>query len=270
MTTKMSSTRTFKVDNLRVEVQENRAAMGAHAAVAVTRKIRELLLTKEHVNMIFASAPSQNEFLAALVAQENLEWNKIRAFHMDEYIGLPSNAPQSFGKYLRKKLFSKVPIGEVFYLDGNAPDLAAECRRYAKLLAQYPTDIVCMGIGENCHIAFNDPHVADFNDPDMVKVVELDIASREQQVHDGCFTTLEQVPKSALTLTIPALTRARHLFCVVPGTTKITAIRRTLSSPVLEEFPATIIRRHPSATLFLDPDSAGSFSERYHYFQSLN
>ncbi|WP_373515366.1 glucosamine-6-phosphate deaminase [Persicitalea sp.] len=266
----MSSARTFEVENLRVEVLENRPSMGALAAASVTQKIRELLLAQEHVNIVFASAPSQNEFLAAMAAEENLEWNKIRAFHMDEYIGLPSDAPQSFGEYLRENLFSKVPIKEAFYLDGNAPDPAAECRRYAKLLAQYPTDIVCMGIGENCHIAFNDPHVADFNDPNLVKEVKLDLTSREQQVHDGCFTSLEQVPESALTLTIPALTRARHLFCVVPGTTKTAAVRHTLTDPVSEEFPATVMRQHPSATLFLDPDSAGNFSERNQYFQSMN
>lgn len=270
MTTKKSSARTFEVENLRVEVLENRPSMGALAAASVTQKIRELLLAQEYVNIVFASAPSQNEFLAALAADGNLEWNKIRAFHMDEYIGLPSDAPQGFGEYLREKLFSRVPIKEVFYLDGNASDPAVECRRYAKLLAQYPTDIVCMGIGENCHIAFNDPHVADFNDPDRVKEVKLDMTSRMQQVHDGCFATLEQVPESALTLTIPALIRARHLFCMVPGTTKAVAVSHTLTDPISEEFPATIIRQHPSATLFLDPDSAKNIPGRSRYFQSLN
>ncbi|GHB74807.1 glucosamine-6-phosphate deaminase [Persicitalea jodogahamensis] len=270
MTFKMYSARSFEVENLQVEVLENRPEMGALAALSVTQKIRELLLTQEKVNIIFASAPSQNEFLAAMAANVNLEWNKVRAFHMDEYIGLPSDAPQSFGEYLREKLFSKVPINEVFYLDGNAPDPGAECRRYAELLAKYPTDIVCMGIGENCHIAFNDPHAADFDDPDLVKEVKLDLRSREQQVHDGCFPSLDQVPVSALTLTIPALTRARHLFCVVPGSTKTVAVSHTLSEPVSKEFPATIMRRHPSATLFLDPESAGKFSTRSQLFQSLN
>lgn len=266
----MTSDRTFEVENLRVEVLENRPSMGALAAASVTQKIRELLLAQEHVNIVFASAPSQNEFLAAMVAESDLEWNKIRAFHMDEYIGLPSDAAQSFGEFLREKLFSRVPIKEVFYLDGNAPDPGAECRRYAMLLAQHPTDIVCMGIGENCHIAFNDPHVADFNDPDLVKEVKLDLTSREQQVHDGCFATLEQVPERALTLTIPALIRAHHLFCVVPGPTKAAAVNHTLNGPISAEFPATIIRQHPSATLFLDPESAKHLSGRNRYFQSMN
>ncbi len=270
MSTEISPIQVFKVGNLRIELLKNRQRLGERAAQALTKKIRQLLLSQEFINIVFASAPSQNEFLATLATEKDLEWNKIRAFHMDEYIGLASNAPQSFGQYLKENLFDKVAVKEVYYLNGNATHSEQECFRYTQLLEKYPTDIVCMGIGENCHIAFNDPHVADFDDPKLVKEVTLDLTSRLQQVHDGCFATLEQVPESALTLTIPALTRARHLFCMVPGSTKAAAVNHTLSDAISEEYPATILRNHPSSWLFIDQDSAEKFSERNQYFQSLN
>lgn len=210
--------------------------------------------------MIFASAPSQNEFLDALTKEPGVEWSRVRAFHMDEYMGLPTDAPQNFGLYLRQRLFDKVPINEVLYIDGNAADAETECQRYSALLNQYPTDIVCLGIGENCHIAFNDPHVADFNDPALVKPVQLDSMSRHQQVHDGCFAALELVPEYALTLTIPALLRGRYLFCMVPARHKAEAINHTLVDPVSEQYPATCLRSHPHAILFIDRDSAATFS----------
>jgi glucosamine-6-phosphate deaminase len=145
----------------------------------------------------------------------------------------------------------------VHYLGGNAPDLAAECDRYAALLREYPTDIVFMGIGENTHIAFNDPHVADFNDPYLVKVVDLDQACRQQQVNDGCFAAIDQVPTHALTLTVPALMQAREVFCVVPGPNKAQAVYHTLRGPIVDTYPSTALRRHPRAILFLDSQSAG-------------
>lgn len=249
----------FTVDQLQVRLFKNRQELGQDAAQAVARQISALHQTQAFVNVIFASAPSQDEFLAALAGETDLAWDRIRAFHMDEYMGLPGDAPQSFGQYLRERLFDKVPVHEVFYLDGNASDQEQECGRYSALLKQYPTDIVCMGIGENCHIAFNDPHVADFNDPALVKPVQLDLTSRLQQVHDGCFEMLEQVPERALTLTIPALVRADHLFCMVPAAHKAEAIYHTLIDAISEQFPATILRSHLDATLFIDQDSAGTF-----------
>src|SRR5690606_26910170 len=158
-----------KVDLLTVAQFEDRPAMGKAAAEAVITHIQELLATQELVNIIFAAAPSQNEFLEALVQQEGIEWNRVNAFHMDEYIGLPMDAPQRFGRFLDDRLFKKVSFRSVNYLNGNAANIEEECQRYAALLKQYPTDIVCMGIGENCHIAFNDPHVANFDDPAWVK-----------------------------------------------------------------------------------------------------
>ena len=245
----------MKKDELRIEVYATRVLMGAAAAAQVAERINQLLENQSFVNIVFAAAPSQNEFLTALRTAA-VDWQRIRAFHMDEYIGLDSNAIQGFGYYLRQTLFDKISLAEIYYLDGNAPDQQEECQRYSALLDRFPTDIVCMGIGENSHIAFNDPPVADFNDPLRVKPVLLDLACRQQQVNDGCFSTLDAVPLRALTLTIPALMAARFLYCIVPGKSKTTAVFNTLNKEIKEEYPATIIRTHPHAVLFLDKASA--------------
>jgi glucosamine-6-phosphate deaminase len=206
--------------------------------------------------MGFASPPSQNEFLYELREIPGIDWKRVTAFHLDEYVGLPNTAPQNFGQFLRVRLFEKVRPGTVHYLDGTAEDLGAECVRYGSLLENHPFDIACIGIGENGHIAFNDPPVADFNDPQLVKVVDLDLMSRQQQVHDGCFKDLESVPKKALTLTIPAIFSARFVYCMVPAPSKAEAVKKTLEGPIGIACPATILRRHENATLFLDKDSA--------------
>lgn len=239
---------------------DNRNELGEQAALAVSDRMRDLLNHQESINLIFAAAPSQAEFLAALCAQPDLDWSRVNAFHMDEYVQLPDDAPQRFGNFLIRHLFDRLPFRAVYYLDGNAPDLADECARYRLLLTQFPVDIVCMGIGENCHIAFNDPHVADFDDPQLVKVVDLDIACRQQQVNDGCFAHFDAVPTHALTLTVPALMRAPHVFCMVPGMHKAQAVYHTLHSPVGEAYPSTILRWHDDAQLFIDRDSAAKLS----------
>lgn len=250
------SIQSMQIEQLNVHVYTTREQLGIHAARAAAEKIRELLGQQEVVNIIFAAAPSQNEFLASLVAQEGIEWTRVNAFHMDEYIGLDKDAPQGFGNFLKAGIWDKLPFGSVNYLDGNALDLPGECARYESLLQQYPTDIVCMGIGENCHIAFNDPHVADFSDTALVKVVDLDQACRQQQVNDGCFVSLGEVPAFALTLTVPALMRARFVYCMVPGSHKAPAVKHTLYDAVSEGYPSTILRTHPYVHLYLDEDSA--------------
>lgn len=245
----------FQVDALTVSVSEDRKALGAYAAKLAGEQLRKILAEKDFVNIVFAAAPSQNEFLAALAAEETLDWNRVRAFHMDEYTGLPDSAPQRFGNYLRSHFFDHVPLREVHFLRGDASDSEGECRRYAELLIRHPPDVVFMGIGENTHLAFNDPHVAKFNDPHMVKVVALDQSCRQQQVNDGCFNTLAEVPQHAITLTLPALMKADYIFCMVPGKTKEQAIYHTLKSDIVETYPSTILRTHPSAILFIDRDS---------------
>jgi glucosamine-6-phosphate deaminase len=218
--------------------------------------MRQELAARDRIAVMFASAPSQNEFLATLVAETDIDWSRVVAFHMDEYIGLAPDAPQSFANFLRLRLFDRVNPGVVHYLDGAATDPLAEARRYAQLLAAHPLDIACVGIGENGHLAFNDPWVADFDDPVGVKIVEIDEISRHQQVHDGTFARFEDVPPVALTVTMPPIVGARLVSAVVPGPTKARAIRDTLRGPIATSCPASILRRHPNARLAIDRDSA--------------
>lgn len=256
----MSKIATFKSENLLVNIYDNRQELGRAAAADTASKIKELLSQKDEVNMVFAAAPSQNEFLEELTKIPGIEWQRINAFHLDEYIGLPEDAPQKFSRYLYDRIFSKVPFKSVNYLNGNAEDIQAECERYGKLLKDNPIDIACIGIGENGHIAFNDPHVADFNDRLIVKKVDLDMKCRMQQVHDGCFSKLEDVPKYALTMTVPAIIAAKFIFCIVPGKNKAASVKAAVEGPVSEVCPASILRRHPNAVLYLDKDSASDLS----------
>lgn len=249
----------MKKDELQVEVYGTRDAMGAAAAERVAARIGMLLERQPFVNMVFAAAPSQNEFLRTLRASA-IDWSRVRGFHMDEYIGLPMGAMQSFGLFLRENLFGRAPFAEVYYINGNSFDPEEECRRYSALLEQFPADIVCMGIGENGHIAFNDPPVANFNDPLRVKVVELDAACRQQQVNDGCFPTLDAVPELAMTLTIPALMAGQYIYCIVPGPSKAAAVSHTLNEKIEEAYPASILRKHPRAILFLDQSSSANLT----------
>lgn len=248
--------RYFVVEKLKVKVFQDRKALGQAAGEEVATRMKELLKEKKNLFMVFASAPSQNEFLEALSRSHGIDWKRVTAFHLDEYVGLPSEAPQSFGHFLRERLFRKVCPGRVHYLNGMAEELEGEFYRYADLFKDHPFDIACLGIGENGHLAFNDPAFADFNDPMKVKVVELDPISRNQQVHDSCFECLEQVPRKALTLTIPAILSANYTYCMVPGSTKADAVRKTLRGPISTECPASILRTHKDAILYLDNDSA--------------
>lgn len=245
----------IKIDEVLVKICKNRDEMGKIASHDVAERIRELAEIKDTINIVFAAAPSQNEFLFYL-DREDIPWNKLNAFHMDEYIGLPPDAPQLFANFLKERLFSKKPFRNVFYIDGNTPNPEEECNRLSRLLMDNPLDITCMGIGENGHIAFNDPHVADFNDPKMVKIVDLDERCRQQQVNDGCFKSIEDVPRYAITMTIPILISSPYIFCIVPGKQKAEAVRNTLLGPIKESCPASIIRRCKGSILYLDIDSA--------------
>ena len=246
---------TFKKEKLTVKVFPTREAMGTEAAKNTADAINELLQKKDEINMIFAAAPSQQDFMQHLISDKSIDWSRINAFHMDEYIGLEKEAPQAFGNFLEDRLFSKAPFKSIHYINGQE-NPEKECERYAQLLEKYPVDIVCLGIGENGHIAFNDPHVADFNDPKMVKVVDLDQACRTQQVNEGCFIKLNLVPSQAITITIPALLKADSMFCMVPAENKAKAVYRTLNGEIDEECPATILRTKEKAVLYLDKASA--------------
>lgn len=248
--------KTIKVDKLNVKIFENRTLMGERAAKDIKEKIAELLSVKKEINMIFAAAPSQNDVLKSLVEDKSIEWNRVNAYHMDEYIGLDKNAPQGFGNFLKEHIFGLVPFKSVNYIDISATDPEKEAERYAKLLAKNPTDIVVLGIGENGHIAFNDPPVADFKDSKLVKPVKLDEICRNQQVNDGCFKSIDEVPTHAMTLTVPALVKAPYLFCIVPAPTKAKAVKETLTGNIDEHCPASILRLQDNAILYLDNESS--------------
>lgn len=247
-----------KIGKLCVKEYDSRLEMGKDAAQIASLKIEKLLAKQDRVRVIFASAPSQNEFLEELIKSPKVDWSRIEVFHMDEYIGLDTEHPQSFAAFLREKLFDTVDVKKFHYIQGNNGNAKDECARYAKLLQEAPIDIVFMGIGENTHIAFNEPHIADFDDPLLVKIVDLDAKSRQQQVNDGCFQSLDTVPTHAITLTIPALMSAKYVYCMVPGPTKKQAIFKTLTEPVAALYPSTILREHDDAILFIDKESAAN------------
>lgn len=252
----LPSTTRLTCDHLTVIIHSHRLVMGNAAALQAARYLREAIRRQGWARLIVASAPSQNELLDGLVAAPDLDWSRVTVFHMDEYVGLPEDHPAGFRAYQRRHFLARVTPAMFHGLRGEAVDPAAECHRYAALLREAPIDLVCMGIGENGHIAFNDPPVARFDDSCVVKQVELDLACRQQQVHDGCFPNLEAVPRHALTLTCPTLLAARALVCAVPGPRKAAAVRATLRGPVATSCPASVLRTHPEATLHLDTDSA--------------
>ncbi len=242
-------------DSLQVKIYDSRAAMGKAAAECAVKAIQKLLETKEEVNIVFSAAPSQNELLQGLLQSKEIDFTKINAFHMDEYMNLSPDAPQMFKNFLDRHIFKLAPFKSANYIYTGA-GTAEACRRYAALLAEKPLDISLLGIGENGHIAFNDPPVADFNDPEVIKVVTLDQTCRQQQVNDGAFATLEDVPKEAVTLTIPALLRAEYIICTVPTAKKAAAVTATVRGEISEACPASAMRRHGKAVLFLDSDSS--------------
>jgi glucosamine-6-phosphate deaminase len=242
--------------HLNVNVFPTRGEMGLAAGRDVEACMFRLLEVKEEIRMVFAAAPSQNEMLDYLAESQLIDWGRVTAFHMDEYIGLNGGAEQLFSLYLTRRLFSRVKMKGVHLINGNA-DPAKEAERYSALITEAPLDIICLGIGENGHIAFNDPPVADFNDPLIVKKVSLDRSCRMQQVNEGCFARLEEVPEMALTLTIPVIFGASHLFCVVPGASKREAVRNTVNGPVTTSCPASVLQRHPDCSFYFDTDSFG-------------
>jgi len=248
---------TFTKDKLKVSVHDNRRDMGIAAAEKGICFLKELLESKEEVNVIFAAAPSQAEMMERLVSEKSVDWKRVNAFHMDNYIGLADDAPQQFSKFLKDRLFSKLPFQNIYYM-GNVGE---DAKRYDILISENPPDICFMGIGENGHIAFNDPINAEFNDEKAVKVVELDDMCRQQQVNEKLFNTIDEVPTHAITLTIPTLIKSKYILCTVPGLNKAEATKNMLEGDIDESCPASILRTHSSAYLFLDKDAASKLSE---------
>jgi glucosamine-6-phosphate deaminase len=242
-----------------VRISDSRIAMGDQAASGIANEIRECLLKQPGVRVVFAAAPSQSEMLAALCGEPGIDWTRVTAFHMDEYIGLAHNSPQRFGKWLRSAIFDHLPFAAV-HLMSPGEDAERSAAEYAAKLNEAPIDVGCCGIGVNGHLAFNDPP-ADFEDSRIVKLVALDSQCRQQQVDDRCFATLNEVPTHALTMTVPALLSAREIICTVPGRAKREAVRCALLGPLDPMCPASALRRHPRCTVYLDQDSSSGLRE---------
>ncbi len=239
-------------------ILQDRATLGNAAAEHVIVLLSSIIAENGAARVIFACAPSQDQFLDALIERSKgrVDWRTVTGFHMDEYIGLTQQHPASFRSYLKNRFLAHVELKEFHAISGEAENPAEECQRYAKLIDAAPIDLICLGIGENGHLAFNDPPVADFNDPETAKIVELDHACRLQQVHDGCFPTLDAVPRSAITLTIPVFKHAKHLSVAVPGVRKADAIRVTFEGEISTNCPASILRTRENVTVFVDEAAA--------------
>lgn len=246
---------TFFRDRLEVRVFADRADAGVAGATVAAGILRAETEGAGRAAVVFASAVSQDPFLAALRAQE-IDWTRVTAFHMDEYAGMSADHPASFRRFLRERLLDHVPVAAFHQLDGEAGDTAAECERYAGLLREAAPCLAIMGIGENGHLAFIDPPVCDFDDPRDVRAVELDDVCRMQQVHDGAFARLQDVPRRALSLTVPFFLRVPRALVFVNGEHKSAAVRAALEGPVVEACPASALRGHASAILFLDAAAA--------------
>ena len=239
-----------------VRIFPDRRSMGVAEAAYAADILRAAIAERGRARIVIGTGPSQDEMIRALVEAPGIAWARVAVFHMDEYAGIPSTHPASFRLWLKTHVADVVHPGEVHYLDGDAPDLDAECRRYAALVAAAPIDIAFLGFGENGHIAFNDPHVADFADPLAVKRVEMDLRCRQQQVGEGHFPDVASMPREALTLTCPVLLGAEHVLCGVPDLRKAAAVRDALEGPITTHCPASGVRTHPRAVVFLDAAAA--------------
>jgi glucosamine-6-phosphate deaminase len=251
-----TSLRSFVVDSLTVEIFARPEELAKAAANAAQVHLQNTLSVKGSAAVILAAAASQVKFLAALVDLDGVDWSRIALFHMDEYLGLSADHKASLGRFLCEKVESRVKPRVFHYLAGNAPLPIDECNRYTQLLRAQPIDLCCLGIGENGHLAFNDPPVADFEDKYTVKIVKLDLKSRQQQVGEGNFPDEESVPPYAYTLTIPTLCAARKMICICPGKNKAQPVRDALREAIGTKCPASFLRRQAHATLFLDSESA--------------
>jgi glucosamine-6-phosphate deaminase len=245
------------VDAMPVRVLADAADVGAAAATHAVAVIQDAIDARGIANVMFASGNSQLEFLARLTSSGDVDWARVVGFHMDEYLGIPASHPASFRRYMREEILARVRLQAFDEISGDAPDPEGECDRYARLLRVSPLDLCCLGIGENGHLAFNDPPVADFDDPLDVKIVELDDACRRQQVGEGHFASFDDVPARAITVTIPALLRSRVVLAIVPEARKHEPVHRALHGPVSTDCPASILRSQPHVTLYLDTASAG-------------
>jgi glucosamine-6-phosphate deaminase len=244
-----------------VHIYPQQRAMADAAAETATRLIRSAVEKTGMARVVAATGNSQMAFIESLVKHSEVPWPQVEIFHMDEYVGMSATHPASFRLWIKTRIAEKVPASQVHYLQGDSDDLGSEIERYTRLMMAGPIDVAFVGFGENGHIAFNDPPVADFNDPAVIKVVELDLACRLQQKGEGHFPTLQDVPLQALTLTCPALFRAAAWVSCVPELRKAKAVRDALEGPISAQCPASLVRKHSNAHVFLDSESASLLSQ---------
>ena len=251
----------FKAGTLKFEIYESRQAAGEAAARDVAEAMQAVLPAQGDLGVIFATGASQLSMLRSLVERKDVSWERIVGFHMDEYVGLPADHFASFRRYMRMELTSRVPIKAFHEVDGSHPDVEQACAQYAAVLKAGNPQICLLGIGENGHLAFNDPFLCDFNDPQDVRLVMLDTECREQQVAEGWFPSVDAVPRQAITLTIPALVRVPKLIVSVPGVRKAKIVRRVIEEEISNACPATLLKTHPDATVYLDDESSSELGD---------
>jgi len=243
---------------MKTEIFENKLELGRAAADKATEIIKRSISERGTSYLIAATGASQFEFLDVLVAKP-IDWSKVVFFHLDEYVGLPANHPASFRCYLKERIINRVRPQAFHLIHGEAADPQAECRRLGQLIAEVIIDAAFVGIGENGHLAFNDPP-ADFLTEEPYIVVDLDEACRRQQVGEGWFKTIEEVPRQAISMSIRQIMKAQKVLCMVPDQRKAEAVKRTLESEVSPLRPASILQSHPNAYLYLDRESASLLS----------
>lgn len=251
----------LRVDRMQVLIYPTEADLGDAAAAHTARIISERVAEHGSARIMLATGNSQLAFVRALRKQPALPWDAVTVFHLDEYVGIAHDHPASFRRWIRSNIAEPLAPAVVHYIDGDAADLDAECLRYEELLRAAPLDLVCMGIGENGHIAFNEPHEANLHDTAWVRVIELDKRSRTQQAGEGHFASPADVPRRAISLTVPALLAPEHLQICVPERRKAEAVHAAFTAPVGTACPATVLRGQANATLFLDVDSASQIMD---------
>ena len=245
---------------MNIHIFSSKQEVGQAAATDAAKIIRNAIAEHGHAYVIAATGASQFEFLQALVHQADIDWTKTTFFHLDEYVGLPESHPASFRKYLKERIMSVVHPGKFNFVNGDAPDPASECHRAGDLISSCAIDVAFVGIGENGHLAFNDPP-ADFETEEPYVVVELDEACRRQQIGEGWFSSLEEVPRQAISMSIRQILKAANILCIVPDKRKAQAVKDTLESAVSPMHPASVLQQHPCTTMYLDRDSASLLSE---------
>lgn len=249
-------TQTHKIESLPIEIYDSKQSMGQAAAEAARTILKEAITTRGSARVILATGNSQLTFLHALREFDDIDWSVITVFHMDEYLGIDPAHSASFPLYLHKHIIDHVQPKVFHPVPGQPADVDQACAAYESLLREAPIDLVALGFGENGHLAFNDPPFAKFDDPLWVKVITLDEMSRKQQVGEGHFASLDEVPKEAITLTVPALLAPHHILAIVPEARKANAVHACMRQPISEDRPGSILRNVENATLYLDQESA--------------